>query len=72
MCKGRVYAERECLSMVAGILAMYDIEPVNEKGWVIPGQRKATAITLPLYDTRVRIRRRHFAWDGTTEEVHVT
>lgn len=65
MCKGRAFAERECLSLVAGILVMWDIEPADEKaGWIIPEQKKTTAISLPVRETRVRIKRRKFDWDS--------
>jgi len=60
MCKGRIFAERECLSLVAGVLACWDIEPANGKAWKIPDQRKTTAVALPVEDTRVKIKRRDF------------
>lgn len=60
MCKGRVFAERECMSFVAGVLALWDIEPVDPAGWKIPEQQKQSAISLPKEDTRVRIRPRMF------------
>jgi cytochrome P450 len=63
MCKGRIFAERECLALVAGVLMFWEIEPANKKmGWEIPGQKKTSAISLPAHDTRVRIKRRHFDW----------
>lgn len=31
MCKGRVFAEKECLALVAAIVTMWDIEPVVEE-----------------------------------------
>jgi len=65
MCKGRVFAERECLSLVAGVLMMWDIEPADRnKGFVIPKQKKTTAVSLPVHDTRVRIKMRKFEWDS--------
>jgi cytochrome P450 len=65
MCKGRVFAERECLALVAGVLVYWDIEPADKKaGWVIPKQKKASAISLPARETRVRIKRRRFDWEG--------
>jgi cytochrome P450 len=65
MCKGRVFAERECMAFVAGILMFWDIEPVNKSvGFVIPKQKRTTAVSLPVHDTRVRIKRRRFEWDG--------
>jgi cytochrome P450 len=64
MCKGRVLAEQECLSFVAGVLAFWDIEPVDKKaGWVISGQQKTGAVSKPMHDTRVRIKRRRFEWE---------
>ena len=63
MCKGRVFAERECLALVAGVLAFWDIEPADKKaGWVIPMQKKCSAISLPMTETKVIIRTRKFEW----------
>jgi cytochrome P450 len=64
MCKGRVFAERECLSLVAGVLALWDMEPVDKNGWTIPGFVKTSAVSLPKQDTRVRIKRRVFEWEA--------
>ena len=65
MCKGRIYAERECLALVAGVLMFWDIEPADEKtGWVIPKQKKTTAVSLPVNEVRVRIKKRQFEWDS--------
>jgi hypothetical protein len=58
MCKGRVFAEKECLALVAGVLACWDIEPASEEGFVVPVQIKSSAVSLPARDVRVRIRRR--------------
>jgi hypothetical protein len=64
MCKGRIYAERECLAFVAGILTFWDIEPADKKaGWVIPKQLKMSAVSKPATETRVRIKRRVFEWE---------
>ena len=63
MCKGRVFAERECLACVAGVLVMWDFEPVGGK-WTVPGLKKTSAISLPMKDTRVRVKRRVFNWDA--------
>jgi hypothetical protein len=56
---------------VAGILALWDIEPADKKkGWVIPALEKTSAVARPVNDTRVRIRRRVFDWEkeeGTAE-----
>ncbi|PQE30751.1 cytochrome P450 protein [Rutstroemia sp. NJR-2017a WRK4] len=60
MCKGRVYAERECLAMAAGILMFWEFEPAaGMKGkWTIPQMKSTSAMAKPKVDTRVRIRRR--------------
>ncbi|RDL35113.1 Cytochrome P450 [Venustampulla echinocandica] len=63
-CKGRIIAERECLAQVAGILAFWDITPADKQaGWVIPKQKKTAAVSLPVHETRVRIKRRVFDWE---------
>ena len=58
MCKGRIFAERECMAFVAGMLVLWDIQPVGTKGWRIPGHIKTSAVCLPKGDTKVWIRRR--------------
>lgn len=58
MCKGRLYAEKECLSLVAAILACYDFEAVDPKGYKIPALKKGTGIAPPVRDIRVRVSRR--------------
>jgi cytochrome P450 len=64
MCKGRIFAERECLALVAGVLMFWDIEPADMKaGWVIPKQKKTTAVSLPVNDVRVSIKKRQFRWE---------
>ncbi|TVY81010.1 Cholesterol 7-alpha-monooxygenase [Lachnellula suecica] len=64
MCKGRVFAERECLAVIAGILVFWEIEPADKKaGWVIPKQLKMSAVSKPAHETRVRIKRRVFEWE---------
>ncbi len=65
ICKGRLFAERECLCLVAGVLAYWDIEPQDQrKGFVIPKMEKTAGVCRPVGDTRVRIRRRVFEWEG--------
>ncbi|TVY33867.1 25-hydroxycholesterol 7-alpha-hydroxylase [Lachnellula subtilissima] len=64
MCKGRIFAERECLAAVAGVLVFWDIVPADKKaGWVIPKQLKMSAVSKPAQDTRVRIKKRVFDWE---------
>jgi len=68
MCKGRIFAERECLSLVAGVLVFWDIEPADKTvGWKIPEQKKTTAVSLPVHETRVRVKQREFGWDDSSE-----
>lgn len=64
MCKGRVFAERECLALVAGVLVMWDFQPVSGD-WTIPALKKTSAVSLPEHDTRARVKRRKFEWDTT-------
>lgn len=56
MCKGRIFAEREVLVIVVGIVALWDFEPVGR----VPGQRKATGVNYPKEECRVVVRRRQF------------
>jgi cytochrome P450 len=63
MCKGRAFAERECLALVAGVLVFWDFEPVGKQGWVVPEMVKMSAVSKPIVDTRVRVKRRKFEWD---------
>lgn len=57
-CPGRAYAEREVLAFVAGILALWDFEPANPKGWIVPGREERPVISVPSADTRIRIKPR--------------
>lgn len=58
MCKGRIFAEREVLLIVASVLALWDFEPVAEGGWRVPGMIKGTGVNMPKGDLRARVRRR--------------
>ncbi|KAI9772966.1 MAG: hypothetical protein M1840_008848 [Geoglossum simile] len=58
ICKGKVFAEGEVLACVAGIIALWDFEPIGADGWQIPHRVRASGVTLPKTDVRVRIRRR--------------
>lgn len=63
ICKGRIFAERVCLALVAGVLVCWDIEPVDKKtGWVIPKQERSSAVCRPAHETRVRIKQKPFKW----------
>ncbi|RFU35883.1 hypothetical protein B7463_g423, partial [Scytalidium lignicola] len=64
MCKGRQIAERECMAFVAAVVMYWDMEPADsKKTWVIPAQKKTSAVSLPVQDSRVRVKRRVFKWD---------
>ncbi|KAH0551110.1 hypothetical protein GP486_007546 [Trichoglossum hirsutum] len=58
LCKGKLFAEGEVLAFVAGILALWEFEPAGANGWQIPGHVKASGVSLPKTNVRVRIRRR--------------
>lgn len=52
------YLEREILALVAGILALWDFEPVDSASWMVPRRKQSLGVSLPSHDIRVRIRRR--------------
>ncbi|KAI9714767.1 MAG: hypothetical protein M1820_000056 [Bogoriella megaspora] len=59
MCKGRVFAEKECFAYAAAIFVLWEIEPAGgERELKIPRHGKATAVSYPRDDVRVRLRRR--------------
>ena len=58
-CPGRMIAEKQVLALAAGILAMWDFEPVNGRSWVVPKQEERAAVAIPTVDIRVRVRARH-------------
>jgi cytochrome P450 len=57
-CPGRDVAEKQVLAFVAGILALWDFEPANNKEWVVPDQVERTVISVPAVDIRIRLRPR--------------
>lgn len=67
LCKGYKFAEREILLFVAGVLSVWDIEPVGEgaeggvmtgAGWRIPAHVRGTGAFVPKGEFRVRMVRR--------------
>ncbi|KAH0538614.1 hypothetical protein FGG08_004815 [Glutinoglossum americanum] len=64
ICKGKLFAEGEVLAFVAGIIALWDFEPVSGHGWQIPEHVRASGVTLPKSDIRVRVRRRKLEIGG--------
>jgi Cytochrome P450 len=57
MCKGRNFAEREVLAFVAGVLTVWDIQPVEGK-WRDLGGVVGAGMLVPKRDVRVRLKRR--------------
>lgn len=58
-CPARFSLENEILAFVAGILALWDFDPADSKGWSLPGRKHGVA--LPSTDIRVRLRRRRLS-----------
>ncbi|VUC28689.1 unnamed protein product [Clonostachys rosea] len=52
ICKGRVLAEKQVLAIVACCIMMWDIEPVNQDGWKLPGMIPTTAVMRPSHGVR--------------------
>jgi cytochrome P450 len=62
MCRGRVFAEREVLTIVACVIKAWDVSPAEKNGtWKLPGKKTGTGVCLPDRDMRVRVRRRVMA-----------
>lgn len=57
MCKGRTFAEKEALSVVACIVMMWNIKPIGGK-WEIPAANPGTGIKRPNKDVRANMSRR--------------
>lgn len=58
MCKGRFFAEREVLSVVSALVAIWDFKPVAGH-WTLPGMRfNGAGTVLPKKTVRVRISKR--------------
>ena len=58
ICKGRIFAEREILAFVAGVVSLWDMKPAGPGGWKVPSHRRSTAVALPASDIRVALQRR--------------
>lgn len=59
-CKGRMYGEKEVLACVAGLIMLWEFEPVDGQ-WKLPKRGKASGVVMPKEVTRVRIRKRELA-----------
>ncbi|KAK1072595.1 hypothetical protein LTR74_002386 [Friedmanniomyces endolithicus] len=56
-CKGRTFAEREIMVLVAAIISLWDISPASGT-WKIPAMIPGTGVKKPLTEMRVVITRR--------------
>lgn len=57
-CSGRAYAEKEALAFAAGILALWDFEPADSRGWTSPKQKERSLFLVPSAELRVRVKPR--------------
>lgn len=60
VCPARYHAEAEILAFIAAILSLWDFEPANSKGWIIPGRIEREIVCVPKRDLRVLVRAREF------------
>ncbi|EKG15494.1 Cytochrome P450 [Macrophomina phaseolina MS6] len=58
ICKGRTFAEKEILGVVASVVSLWDFEPADGGAWKVPGMRPGTGVVRPTSELRVRVRRR--------------
>ncbi|KAL2036993.1 hypothetical protein N7G274_010278 [Stereocaulon virgatum] len=57
-CPGRDLAQKQVLAFVVGILALWNFEPADNKGWKVPDQVERAVISVPAVDIRVNLRPR--------------
>ncbi|KAF2089166.1 cytochrome P450, partial [Saccharata proteae CBS 121410] len=57
MCKGRTFAEKEVLIVVASVIMLWDFEPASGP-WKVPKAAPGTGVMIPTEDLRVVGRRR--------------
>ncbi|OWO99881.1 cytochrome P [Marssonina coronariae] len=61
--KSNTFTEIACISLLAGILAFWEISLGHEgAGWEVPEKRNLGGVAVPANETRVRIQRRKFEW----------
>lgn len=58
MCKGRTFAEKEILGVVAAVVSLWDFEPADGGPWKVPGMNPGTGVMRPTSDIRIRATRR--------------
>ena len=57
MCKGRIFAEKEIVTLAVAIITMWDVGPADG-AWKLPGKVPGTGVRKPTNDIRVVITRR--------------
>jgi len=57
ICKGRIFAEKEIVTLAVAIIAMWDVGPADG-AWKLPGKVPGTGVRKPTNDIRVVITRR--------------
>ncbi|WPG99036.1 Hypothetical protein R9X50_00184100 [Acrodontium crateriforme] len=67
MCKGRVFAFKECMMFTAAIVSMWEIESAGGGPWKMPRHRKATGVYGTSDNPRVWLRRRVLEKPGTID-----
>lgn len=60
ICKGRTFAEKEILAVVACFVAMWDMDPAGGGPWTLPGFSPGTGVMRPRESVRVVIKRRRW------------
>lgn len=58
ICKGRAFAEKEILGVVACFITLWDMEPSGGGEWTLPGFVPGTGVMRPKEAVRVVIKRR--------------
>lgn len=58
MCKGRLFAEREIITLAVALFTLWEFEPVDKDGWKVPGHIRSVGVFKADRDVRVRISRR--------------
>ena len=57
MCKGRIFAEKELITLSSAIINLWEISPASDT-WKLPAMMPGTGVKRPFEDIRVRISRR--------------
>lgn len=65
MCKGRAFAFKEIMLFSAAIISLWDMVPAGGGPWKMPRPSKATGVYSTYDDTRVWLKRRRVAVEGS-------